>query len=242
MRAESLHRYEELAGFVTALVENGTLRPGARAPSLREISRQRRGEPLDRAPGLSPARGPRRAGGAAAIRLLCRGGRRRRPRDAGDVEAAATRRQRRHLRHRPEAARPCRRFPPCAAGLRHSEGRASGGGKARPLPGTRGTGEGGRVQRLHRGQGRSAAAPGDRPPRPALGPGAGARGHRHHLRLQRGADPCLEGGVAARRYDRGGIADLFRRCCRSSRRSASRRWSCRPTRPAASISRPWRKS
>lgn len=36
------HRYEELAGFITALVDNGTLRPGARAPSLRQICRQRR--------------------------------------------------------------------------------------------------------------------------------------------------------------------------------------------------------
>ncbi|MBV8654319.1 MAG: PLP-dependent aminotransferase family protein, partial [Alphaproteobacteria bacterium] len=42
MRTDSLHRYEQIAGFVTALIENGTLRPGARAPSLREISRQRR--------------------------------------------------------------------------------------------------------------------------------------------------------------------------------------------------------
>jgi DNA-binding transcriptional MocR family regulator len=36
------HRYEELAGFITSLVNNGTLRPGARAPSLRQICRQRR--------------------------------------------------------------------------------------------------------------------------------------------------------------------------------------------------------
>jgi DNA-binding transcriptional MocR family regulator len=42
MMAEPAHLYEELAGFVTALIESGTLRPGARAPSLREISRQRR--------------------------------------------------------------------------------------------------------------------------------------------------------------------------------------------------------
>src|SRR5271170_5613148 len=42
MRQDPLHRYEELAGFVTALVDNGTLRPGARAPSLRQISKQRR--------------------------------------------------------------------------------------------------------------------------------------------------------------------------------------------------------
>jgi DNA-binding transcriptional MocR family regulator len=42
MAAESLHLYEELAGFVTALIENGTLHQGARAPSLRAISRQRR--------------------------------------------------------------------------------------------------------------------------------------------------------------------------------------------------------
>jgi len=35
-------RYEELARFVTALVDGGTLTPGARAPSLRAISRQRK--------------------------------------------------------------------------------------------------------------------------------------------------------------------------------------------------------
>src|SRR5262249_40948913 len=35
-------RYEELARFVTALVDGGTLLPGARAPSLRAISRQRK--------------------------------------------------------------------------------------------------------------------------------------------------------------------------------------------------------
>jgi DNA-binding transcriptional MocR family regulator len=34
-------RYEELAGFVTELIRRGTLLPGSRVPSLREISRQR---------------------------------------------------------------------------------------------------------------------------------------------------------------------------------------------------------
>jgi DNA-binding transcriptional MocR family regulator len=42
MRANPVHRYEELAGYITALVENGTLRPGGRVPSLREVGRQRR--------------------------------------------------------------------------------------------------------------------------------------------------------------------------------------------------------
>ncbi|WP_216856485.1 PLP-dependent aminotransferase family protein [Acidisphaera sp. S103] len=42
MRADPVHRYEELAGYVTALIDNGTLRPGGRVPSLREIGRQRR--------------------------------------------------------------------------------------------------------------------------------------------------------------------------------------------------------
>src|ERR1700712_3180575 len=42
MRANPVHRYEELAGYITTLVDNGTLRPGARVPSLREIGRQRR--------------------------------------------------------------------------------------------------------------------------------------------------------------------------------------------------------
>jgi DNA-binding transcriptional MocR family regulator len=42
MRAEGNHRYQEVAQFITALVENGTLALGSRAPSLREICRQRR--------------------------------------------------------------------------------------------------------------------------------------------------------------------------------------------------------
>jgi DNA-binding transcriptional MocR family regulator len=42
MQANPVHRYEELVGYITALVDNGTLRPGARVPSLREIGRQRR--------------------------------------------------------------------------------------------------------------------------------------------------------------------------------------------------------
>lgn len=36
------HRYEDLAGFVEDLVENGTLRPGMRAPSLRKIAGQQK--------------------------------------------------------------------------------------------------------------------------------------------------------------------------------------------------------
>ena len=35
------YRYEELAAFITGLVHSGTLRAGARVPSLREISKQR---------------------------------------------------------------------------------------------------------------------------------------------------------------------------------------------------------
>lgn len=35
-------RYEALAGFITGLIERGTLPPGARVPSLREMSRQHR--------------------------------------------------------------------------------------------------------------------------------------------------------------------------------------------------------
>ncbi len=42
MRANPEHRYEELAAFITGLVSEGTLAPGARAPSLRAISRQKR--------------------------------------------------------------------------------------------------------------------------------------------------------------------------------------------------------
>jgi DNA-binding transcriptional MocR family regulator len=36
------YRYEELAHFITSLVDRGTLTPGTRAPSLRRISRDRR--------------------------------------------------------------------------------------------------------------------------------------------------------------------------------------------------------
>src|SRR5262245_21952829 len=42
MRANTLTRYEELARFITGLVDGGTLPPGSRAPSLRQISKQRR--------------------------------------------------------------------------------------------------------------------------------------------------------------------------------------------------------
>jgi DNA-binding transcriptional MocR family regulator len=42
MRADPGYRYEELAGFITGLIDGGTLLPGSRAPSLRQISRQRR--------------------------------------------------------------------------------------------------------------------------------------------------------------------------------------------------------
>jgi DNA-binding transcriptional MocR family regulator len=36
------YRYQELAGFITGLVADGTLGPGSRVPSLRQISRQQR--------------------------------------------------------------------------------------------------------------------------------------------------------------------------------------------------------
>ena len=39
---EEAYRYEELAHFITTLVDVGTLMPGARAPSLRSISRERK--------------------------------------------------------------------------------------------------------------------------------------------------------------------------------------------------------
>src|SRR5262245_24347578 len=42
MGAEATFRYEEGAQFIAALVEQGTLALGSRAPSLREICRQRR--------------------------------------------------------------------------------------------------------------------------------------------------------------------------------------------------------
>ena len=37
-----VRRYDELAGFIAGLVENGALPPGSRAPSLRRLSRDRR--------------------------------------------------------------------------------------------------------------------------------------------------------------------------------------------------------
>ncbi|MGC2074957.1 MAG: PLP-dependent aminotransferase family protein [Xanthobacteraceae bacterium] len=40
MRAHPHFRYEEVANLIAGLVDSGTLRPGSRAPSLREISRQ----------------------------------------------------------------------------------------------------------------------------------------------------------------------------------------------------------
>jgi DNA-binding transcriptional MocR family regulator len=42
MRAEPNFRYQEVAHFITTLVDNGTLALGSRAPSLRQICRQRR--------------------------------------------------------------------------------------------------------------------------------------------------------------------------------------------------------
>jgi DNA-binding transcriptional MocR family regulator len=42
VRANPFFRYEELASFITGLVSQGTLQPGSRAPSLRQISKQKR--------------------------------------------------------------------------------------------------------------------------------------------------------------------------------------------------------
>jgi DNA-binding transcriptional MocR family regulator len=42
MRANPHFRYEEVASFISGLVDSGTLAPGSRAPSLREISKRRR--------------------------------------------------------------------------------------------------------------------------------------------------------------------------------------------------------
>jgi DNA-binding transcriptional MocR family regulator len=42
MHADPNYRYQEVAHFITALVDSGTLALGSRAPSLREICRQRR--------------------------------------------------------------------------------------------------------------------------------------------------------------------------------------------------------
>jgi DNA-binding transcriptional MocR family regulator len=42
VRAQPHFRYEEVASFIAGLVDSGTLAPGSRAPSLREISKRRR--------------------------------------------------------------------------------------------------------------------------------------------------------------------------------------------------------
>src|SRR3974390_3498507 len=42
MRAETSYRYQDVAHFITALVDSGTLPLGSRAPSLRQICRQHR--------------------------------------------------------------------------------------------------------------------------------------------------------------------------------------------------------
>jgi DNA-binding transcriptional MocR family regulator len=42
VRENPVYRYEELAVFITGLVDDGTLTAGARVPSLRQISKQRR--------------------------------------------------------------------------------------------------------------------------------------------------------------------------------------------------------
>ncbi len=42
MSVGAIYRYEEIAAFITGLVDAGTLRPGAKVPSLRRISKQRR--------------------------------------------------------------------------------------------------------------------------------------------------------------------------------------------------------
>jgi DNA-binding transcriptional MocR family regulator len=42
MRADPHYRYQEVASFITALVDSGTLAQGSRAPSLRQICKQRR--------------------------------------------------------------------------------------------------------------------------------------------------------------------------------------------------------
>lgn len=42
MGVDPRYRYEELAGFIKGLVDDGTLLPGSRVPSLREFSRQQR--------------------------------------------------------------------------------------------------------------------------------------------------------------------------------------------------------
>jgi DNA-binding transcriptional MocR family regulator len=42
VRADHHYRYDEVASFITGLIDTGTLPPGSRAPSLRQISKQRR--------------------------------------------------------------------------------------------------------------------------------------------------------------------------------------------------------
>jgi DNA-binding transcriptional MocR family regulator len=42
VETHSHFRYQELASYITSVVDTGTLRPGSRAPSLRQITKQRR--------------------------------------------------------------------------------------------------------------------------------------------------------------------------------------------------------
>ena len=229
------HRYEELASFITGLVDSGTLWPGSRAPSLRQISRQRR-------TSLSTA--------LQAYRLL---------EDRGVLEARPQSGFYVARRAAISLETPAMSQPPAnatsvaisgdgaeAAGIcRRSRGSCRWAARSRApscwRPGRldRFLARAARVKGAEYNvytvaEGRSAAAPGDRPARAALGAGAVARGCRDHLRLHRGADAGAESRGAARRHHRDRVADLFRPAARRSRRSVSRRSSCRPM-PATGI-------
>ena len=78
-------------------------------------------------------------------------------------------------------------------------------------------------------KGEPRAAPGDRAPRAALGTGAVAGRYRHHLRLHRSADRWRLRAVTRPGDTWRSSRRPISACCTCSRRSGSRRSSCRPT-------------
>ena len=190
---EEAYRYEELAHFITTLVDVGTLMPGARAPSLRSISRERK---VSMATAMQ------------AYRLL---------EDRGVLEARPQSgfyvAHREPARQPPKTSRPPARATSVSVSgvivklLEHaSDPKLVPLGCAIPGSDLLDAGrldrhlartareQGRRLQHLHRPARRSEASARDCAPCPALGPGAVAGRSRHHRRLHRGADP-----VAARR-------------------------------------------
>ena len=210
MRTVPKYRYEEVAGFVASLVERGTLSPGSKVPSLRQISRQRK---VSLTTALQAYRALEDRGIVEARPqsgfFVARGsaisleppGMSQPPGKAAHVAVSDL-----VVRLLEHAANP--KLVPFGCAIPSTDLLAAGRldrflARAARVKGVE-------LQHLHDAQGRPAAAPGDRAARIALGTGPVSRGHRDHLRLYRSGDARLAGGVAARRYHRHRIADLFR--------------------------------